>query len=365
MTLIRYIARRFLWTTTMVFMIFFGVLLLIDVIDQLRRFSDDGVGLGGALILSALNVPTTLYSILPLIMIIAGITLFLGLARTSELVIVRASGQSGLRFLATPVITALALGVLAVMILNPIVASTTKEYDRILAQLAHGKGNVLSITEDGLWLRQGAGERQTVIRASRSNQDATELFDATFMTFDDDGNPLGRIEADEARLDRGFWRLSGTKSWDLSKANPELEAEVSAGDVIIETDLTRDAIRDGFGTPMEIPLWDLPRYIEGLEKAGFSARLHRVWFQMQLAEPLLLASMVLLAAGFTMRHARFGNTGTMVLLALLGGFAIFFLRNFAQVLGDNGQIPVLMAAWIPPLAATMAATGLLLHLEDG
>ena len=42
-----------------------------------------------------------------------------------------------------------------------------------------------------------------------------------------------------------------------------------------------------------------------------------------------------------------------------------FLRNFAQALGDSGQIPVLLAAWSPPLAAVMLSLGLLLHLEDG
>ena len=126
-----------------------------------------------------------------------------------------------------------------------------------------------------------------------------------------------------------------------------------------------DTIRDSFGTPSAIPIWELPSYIAGLEKAGFSARNHQVWMQMQLALPLLLASMVLMAAGFTMRHARFGKAGQMVLFALLSGFAIFFLRNFAQVLGVSGQIPIVMAAWAPPLAAFLLAVGLLLHLEDG
>jgi lipopolysaccharide export system permease protein len=75
--------------------------------------------------------------------------------------------------------------------------------------------------------------------------------------------------------------------------------------------------------------------------------------------------MVLVAAGFTMRHARFGKTGTMVMFAMLAGFVIFFVRNFAQVLGENGQIPVIAAAWTPPVAAIMLSLGLLLHLEDG
>ena len=128
---------------------------------------------------------------------------------------------------------------------------------------------------------------------------------------------------------------------------------------------TPDNIRDGFRAPSDIPIWELPAYIRGLETAGFQAREHRVWFQSELSLPIFLAAMMLIAAGFTMRHARLGNTGNKVLLALLVGFGVFFLRSFAQVLGENGQLPVLLAAWIPPLAAVLASLGLLLHLEDG
>jgi lipopolysaccharide export system permease protein len=151
----------------------------------------------------------------------------------------------------------------------------------------------------------------------------------------------------------------------LSDVNPESTATVVTGDLRLSSELTRDSIRDSFGTPSAIPFWELPAYIAGLQKAGFSATSYQVWLQMELAQPVLLAAMVLIAAGFTMRHARFGKTGTMVLYALMAGFGIFFLRNFAQVLGDTGQIPVLLAAWTPPVAAVLASLGLLLHLEDG
>ncbi len=133
----------------------------------------------------------------------------------------------------------------------------------------------------------------------------------------------------------------------------------------LPSELTADQIRDSFGTPSTVPIWDLPAFIAGLERAGFSARKHNVWFQMELALPLLLVAMVLVGAGFTMRHARSGRTGIMVLFAVVSGFAIFLLRNFAQVLGENGQIPVVLAAWSPPVAALLLSLTLLLHLEEG
>ncbi|HRK42508.1 MAG TPA: LPS export ABC transporter permease LptG [Gemmobacter sp.] len=364
MTLSLYIARRFFWMFLRVLGVFFGILMLIDMLDQLRRLSGRGVGLVQALELSVLNVPESLYNILPLIMILSAIAMFLGFARSSELVVVRAAGRSGLRFLLAPVTVSMALGVLAVAVLNPLVAATSKAYEARYAAYAQGAERVLSVSEDGLWLRQGGDGTQTVIHAARANADGTELFGVTFLTFDHDGLPQERVEAESARLVPGAWDLTQVKRWRLLAQNPETGAEARASGTL-PSDLTAAAIRDSFGKPSSIPVWELPGYIRGLERAGFTARNHQVWLQAQLALPLLMSAMVLVAAGFTMRHARFGGTGILVLLSLMGGFAIFFLRNFAQVLGENGQVPVVVAAWAPPVAAALLALTLLLHLEEG
>ncbi len=365
MTLSLYIARRFLVTVGMVFLVFFGILLLIDMIEQLRRFSDQAIGFVGALQLSLLNVPETLYRILPLILIIGSITLFLALARSSELVVVRAAGRSGLRFLLTPVLVALALGALTIGVLNPLVAATQKAYDDARSALQDGGGSALSFSDTGLWLRQGGEYGQTVIQAARSNLDGTQLYDVTFLTFGPNALPVSRVEAESASLVPGAWLVTGGKLWTLTDPNPDLTSVVWTEPTRLPSDLTPERIRDSFGTPSAVPIWQLPSYIAGLEQAGFSARAYKLWLQMELAQPLLLAAMVLIAAGFTMRHVRFGKTGVMVLYAVLSGFGIFFLRNFSQALGENGQIPVVLAAWSPPLAAVLLALSLLLHLEDG
>lgn len=364
MTLSFYVMRRFAWIVTQVFLVFFGIMMLIEMVDQLRRFSAQGVGLAQAAELAALKVPSSLYRILPLIVILASVAMFIGLARSSELVVVRAAGRSGLRFLMAPVVAALILGMLAVAVMNPLVAGLSREYETTYARLARGSESVLSISASGLWLRQGGPDGQTVIQAARTDLDGTLLYAVTFMTFAPDGVPLTRTEADEALLEPGAWVLTNAKVWDLTARNPEVAARSDAT-LRLPSELTRERIRDSFGKPSAIPIWNLPTYIDRIEAAGFSARAHRVWLQMELALPLLLASMVLLAAGFTMRHARFGRTGQMVLLAILCGFALFFLRNFGQVLGENGQIPVALAAWSPPVAAGLLSLGLLLHVEDG
>ncbi len=365
MTLFLYFARRFLFTFLSVAGLFLVILILIDMVEQIRRFSGTGASFGEILELTVLNAPDSLYRILPLIVVLAVITLFISLSRSSELVAARAAGVSALRILLAPISVAVLVGLFAISVLNPLVAATVKQYEVKAARHTQGTASVLSVSNEGLWLRQGSAEGQTVIRASGANFDATRLVGVSFFGFDPEGNPARRIEAESAVLRDGAWILTGAKLWPLKNSdNPERDAQIwqSFG---VPSDLTPDQIRDSFGTPRAIPFWELPGFIARLENAGFSARAHKVWYQMELAKPLLFAAMVLVGAVFTLRPARFGHTGLMVLLAVISGFALYFVRNFMQILGENGQIPLLLAAWAPPVAAISLALALLLHLEDG
>ncbi|MDH5798426.1 MAG: LptF/LptG family permease, partial [Paracoccaceae bacterium] len=185
------------------------------------------------------------------------------------------------------------------------------------------------------------------------------------IAFSNDGLPRLRQDAKQARLSDGTWIMQDVKQWDFeNNRNPE-QAALLFDELTIPSDLTADEIRDGFGVPSTVPIWELPAFIDRLERAGFSALRHRVWLSMELSLPVMLAAMVMMGAVFTMRHTRLGRTGVMVLLSLLLGFSIYFLRNFAQILGESGQIPVNLAAWAPPVAAILLSLGMLLHLEDG
>ena len=366
MTLHFYFGRKFLRSFFSVFFVFFGILALTALIDQIRKFGgNEEASFTMMMGLAILSVPEDLYRILPLIMILATLALFLGLARSSELVVTRASGRSALRSLIAPLILAVLIGIVGVAAMNPIVAATQKQYEAQSARLS-GASATLSVSAEGLWLRQGTPDGQTVIRAARSNLDGTELFGVTFLGYDGEGLPTYRIEAESARLVVGAWSIANAKEWrfDTDTLVPEVDSFETA-QMSLASNLTRNQILDSFGTPSSIPIWELPKFIKGLEAAGFSARSHRTFLHMELATPLLLAAMVLVGAGFTMRHTRVGRTGLMVLSALGLGFFLYFVRNFAAILGENGQIPILMAAWFPPLAALFLPLGLLLHLEDG
>lgn len=364
MILHRYFALRFLVSFVTVFAVFFLIVGFIGIVEQIRILEAAGLAATELATMTLLDTPRQIYQFLPLIMIIAAINMFLRLAKSSELVVTRAAGRSAIKSLVSPTLVAALIGFVSIALFNPIVAATSKEYER-RASVYLGEGTILSVEEDSLWLRQGSGGEQTVIRAEGSNLDGTELRDATFISFLDGQGPSLRIEARSARLEAGQWQIKDAKVWPLTgTVNPEADATHHETYTLAST-LTPDQIRDSFGSPSSVTIWELPQFIERLHDAGLAARRHEVWFQSELAQPLFLMVMVLIGAGFTMRHQRGGGVGLWVMGGIGVSFTIYFIYNFSKILGENGQIPIALSVWSVPVAGLFLALGLLLHLEDG
>ena len=359
-----YMARRFVWSFVAVSAAIAAVLLLLQMIEEADNMS--GLTAAQAAGIVMLELPERIREALPLLVLLAGISTFLGMSRSSELAAARAAGRSAVGILAAPAIAAAAIGFAGAAILGPISAASSKLHsDLVSARTGTVPADVVVAPGQGLWLRQGGAGGQTVIHAEGVGTDVGRLDDVTFLEFTPGGLPRRRIAARSAELVPGAWIASGAKVWNLAGgANPEAGAHTQER-LRVPTDLTRERILGGFGRPEFISPWKMPEFIRQLEQAGFSALRYSAWFHRELAQPLFLMALIVLAAALTMRPARLSSAGFSSLAAVLIGFGMHYLRNLAQILGEAGDIPVWLSAWAPPATAMLVAAGLLLHREDG
>lgn len=366
MTLSFYVIRRFLANLLKVQIGILSLLLLISTTDELQFLAGKGANISTVISLISTSMPEQLELTFPLVVLLGSLFTFLGLARSSELVVIRASGISALRILFAPVVVSMIIGVLIIAVFNPIVAITIKKHADIRDSFSSGRNSLLSLSGDGIWLRQASDTSHFVIRARSSSGDGVTLFNVEFHEFSGDGQLIRRVNAQRAQLIPNQWRLSQATQWRFLDRNLSETSDVRPFDVLtIPTDLTSDKILEGFAKPNNISIWNIPAFITQLEASGFSAIHHRLFFQAQLSGPLLLAAMALIGAVFALRPSRFGNSGMMALMAVLSGFLLYALKNVAESLGEAQQVPIVMAAWAPAGAAMLLALSLLLHLEDG
>ena len=361
-TLSFYIGRNFLLSFAILFALFLLLIVIFDSVELLRRAAvKPNVSFGMIMEMAFLKLPHMGQKAFPFAALFGAMVVFWKLTRSQELVIIRAAGVSAWQFLFPVIALAVLLGVFQVSVLNPLASTTLTRYERLEAVNLKGRKSFLAISQGGLWLRQANAEGQSVVHSEFILQAKNEVELRNVIVFNYEGADKfrSRIDAQLARLEDGFWHLKNAWVYD-PEALPQFEK-----DYWLATDLTLSKIQDSFAPPETMSFWDLPGFINTLEKAGFSAVRHRLYLHTLLAAPLLMCAMVLIAATFTLRHSRRGGTTFIISGGVLTGFILYFFSDIVFALGLSDSIPVILAAWTPAGVATLLGLAMLLHLEDG
>jgi lipopolysaccharide export system permease protein len=360
-TLGRYFALDFLRTVIAVFVGIFALVTVIDFVELLRRAGSGSTASAWVVAETAMcRVPQLSERILPFTILIGAMVSFLRLSRRLELVVVRSAGISAWQFLAPALVVAILIGVAATMVYNPLSATLQERSKRLEPQIFGDRPSVAAATPtSSFWLRQRTDDGQSILQAKTSTSQGHQLFAVTAYVFDQAGRFVERVEAASATLRDGFWQLDGVRLYPVDAA-PETRESYD-----LKTSLTAEQVRETFATPESVPFWQLPGYIDAAENAGLRAAGYRLQYQKLLAQPLLLAAMVLLAAAVSLRFFRFGGTQKMVVAGILGGFAIYVLSKVMDDLTKAELMSPVAAAWTPIAVGGLTGLMALLFLEDG
>ena len=361
-TLSIYIGRHFLLSFLVLFALFVLMVVLFDVVELLRRAAArPEVTFGMVVEMALLKLPHMAQKLFPFAVLFGGMAAFWRLTRSHELMITRAAGVSAWQFLFPVIALAFLLGILQITMINPLASTTLTRYDRLEASLLKGQKSFLALSSNGLWLRQSNADGQSVVHARSVLQQGknVELRDVVVFSYEGADQFRERTDAEFAHLEDGFWHMTNARVHTPEKL-PRFEK-----DHWLATDLTLSKIQDSFAPPETMSFWDLPGFIGTLEKAGFSAVRHRLYWHTLLAAPFLMSAMILIAASFTLRHTRRGGTTFIIACGVLTGFVLYFFSDIVFALGLSDSIPVTLAAWTPSGVATLLGLATLLHLEDG
>ncbi len=340
-----------------------SVIMLVDFIDVSRTLSGRGdIGFPQIAELVLLKSPSIILLLLPFVFLFGVMGAFVALNRRSELIAMRAVGVSAWRFLFPAAAAAFAVGIVAVAVLSPSAAALNGRFEDRRAALTGGDSPA---SAGEVWLRQGTPGGQIVIHASQRDTRHGSLRLQGVSMFIQSVAAAGavdftrRIDADEAVLMPGYWRLSNAR--EARPGSESIHSEVLS----LPSTLDRRSAMEKFVAPAAVAFWDLPETIRAADRAGYSSAAYRLRLQQLLATPLLLAAMTLVAAAFSLRLLRLGDLAGLAAAGVALGFAVFLLNQFCWALGSTDVMPVAFAAWAPPVLALLGAVTLLCYTEDG
>ncbi len=340
-----------------------SIILLIDFVELSRVLGGHlDLGFVELMSLTLLKSPAVILQLAPFVFLFGVLGAFVTLNRSSELVAMRAAGVSAWRFVLPSAGAAFLLGIVTITVINPIAASLNDRFEaqRAVIVLGHSVGSGQDI-----WLRQGDERSQVVIHARSHDTvgDVVRLKNVSlFIQTLSPTGPLGfsrRVEAAEARLEPGFWRLT-----DVTEVSPSA-GSIHSEQLSIPSMLDHRTAMESFASPGTVAFWRLPATIRAAELAGYSSVRYRLRFQQLLATPLLFSAMSVLAAAFSLRLARLGGLAGLAAVGVGLGFLVFFLNQFCGALGSSEVLPTPLAAWALPALALLTGITLLSYSEDG
>ncbi|WP_028605241.1 LPS export ABC transporter permease LptG [Ottowia thiooxydans] len=341
------------------FLLLFFFFDFVDELQSLNRLAAQGYTLPLALLYVALLVPSHLYELLPIAVLIGTIYVMARLAESSEFTILRTSGLGPSRALST--LLTLGLGFVALtFICGDYLAPEANRAAQILKGRFSGE---LTVGQTGAWLKDRQDEHSYSVNVGALSPSGS-MTNVRIFEFDAQGRLVSTTKAAHARFaSDNSWALEKVqrREFDLAAPTgqaasggklPQVQNSISP-ELRWPTRLSIDMVAAALLSPDRMQTVDLFQYIRHLDDNGQSAQRYEIEFWRKVFYPLSCLVMMVLALPFAYLHFRSGNIAGYVFLGVLAGISFFLLNNVFGFIGN-------LRNWEPWVAA--AAPGILYSL---
>lgn len=370
-------ARKYLGTelyrsTAAVLVALVGLFTFFALIDELDSVSDQ-FPLLSLLYLQVLQLPTRLYDLLPIGLLIGSVLALASLAQRNELVILRVSGVSSVSMLLMlwTITIPLMLGafVLSEFVTPRAELMTSEASLKYLGKASGGQMN------SGHWFREPdeQGNMRTINIARLLDQGSVE--DIRIITYNvQDGRFVSLDQAKTGQFSNKVLTLSDvvhiTSLTDAKSALADPNrpvADVAKRTVLptleLKTSLTPSRILAGQMQPDRMSTTALLDYISYLRENELQTNRQVVALWRKLSYPFTLIVMITIAAPIGFMQTRKGGVGGKVFLGILLGVAFYMVNQLALNVGMLKNLPPWFTALMPNTIA-MAIAMLSLYLME-
>ena len=344
--LARYLRRTILGYTLMVMLV---LLVLSALYLFINEQNDIGVGTyttSDALWFVALNLPKYAFDMLPIAALIASLLALGNLARSMELIVIRAAGISTTRIGLWVASAGLVLMVITA-VLGEYISPMLEQYGRQMK--AYEKFRDYSMGNRGAWAKEGG----TIVTFKQQTAGAT--FGGVYIFKFDDQRRLASVgRADTASIDGGNqWELSNYRESRIEGDHVVASRQTTAR---LDTNLSSDFLGLAAMDPDMLTGRDLRNYIVHLRENGLDARAYETGFWARIARTVAVSIIVVLAVPFAFGPMRSTGTGARTVVGILIGVAFFFLAKMIESGGDVFNAPPLVIAWTPTVILALITT---------
>ena len=162
----KYIINNFVKLLLIVSSIFFLLVLLLNLFEELNFFKDTNESLYYPLLLNILNAPSILINIFPFIFLISAQFLLINLIEKNELIILKNFGIDNLRLISIISLVSFIASLFIIIFFYNFSAKLKHFYLDIKNDFASDNKYLAVITDNGIWIKDEIENKKIIINAN-------------------------------------------------------------------------------------------------------------------------------------------------------------------------------------------------------
>jgi lipopolysaccharide export system permease protein len=354
-TIRRLIYVEVLYAVAFVSVGFLALFFFFDFVDELGNVGR-GVQpyqLTQALIVVALRMPSHLYELLPIAVLIGTIFVMARFAQSSEYTILRTSGLGPWRALRTLLLLGSAFTVLTFATGDYLAPLADRTATLLKARFSGG----LSIGSTGAWLK----ERQRYLSYNVNVFGLTpdgEMNRVRIFEADSRGFLVSLTQAQRANFTDSGWILRDVDRTEFHTEGNDTRVErIKLPTMRWPTEISQEMVSVALLKPERMSTIALFQYIRHLAANGQTSQRYEIEFWRKVFYPLSCLVMVVLALPFAYLHFRSGGITSFVFGGVLIGISFFLLNNVFGYIGNLQNWQPWLAAGAPGLLYSLLSLG--------
>lgn len=359
-TLSLYIIKNILVNLLYVFLCFCFISFILDLLEIFRKVQGKEIVILQILKISFYKVPFLVYNFLPFIFLFAAILTFTKLNNNFEIAAAKSAGVSIWALSAPIVILVAILGLLIILLFQPISAIFLDKNRVLENKYFNYKTNRVSLNPNGIWLHDQSsdGSSEKFINAKHVTKLGQALSGVTVYDVDTNKDFINSFFAETSYLKDNKLVMNNVLKYD-SSLKPIYFEQYS-----LPTNLRVEQIQESIANPEIIPFWYLSAFIKQIKEAGFSTLKHELYYKSLLVSPIMYLSLILISLSCSINLPRKGKVGLVFIVASVISIFIFFTDKIINVMALTSVLPLDLAVLAPSLVYFLLSCIMLVHFEE-
>ena len=343
-TYIKYIILNFTQKIFIISLVFFLLVLLLNLFEEINFFKDKSENLYYPLLLNFLNAPTILNKVFPFIFLISTQFFIISLIEKNELMILKNFGIDNFKIIGLIALVSFFVSLFLILFFYNFSAQLKHIYLDIKNDFASDNKYLAVITENGIWIKDEVKDKINVINAS--SIEGENLKNVIITEFDENFNVIKYIYSKEVLIKNKIWNI---------KKGIIIENNIRSvkNNIKFVSNFDSEKINTLFSNLNSLTLWELFKLRKDYISVGYSTNDINLHLQKIYSFPIYLTILTVFASVLMLNVPINKPKIFYLLMGIFVSVLIFYINHFSSLLGENNKLPLIMSVWLPHLIVSM------------